>query len=459
MTSLSMTFSLKNTLASSVPSTSLQVKFFLKYLIKWLKQRPPLLLMCLKRSNKLFNRVHGLIREILGKREELIYLRDEEGGTPFHYAAYTGYVGGFRILLQNLSEKSNQSLLERNKKGNFPIHVACKRGHLGVVEEFLRHELPINPYVLLNQKGQNILHTAAKNGKTEVVQHLLQNQKIDQCAINHRDNDGNTPLHLASINLFPKVLYFIAQDKRINVNITNNHDLTARDIVQLEFNTQKTVRKLLANSALIEAGVSLKLNSMLRLQRQQSPKRDLLLKDPNTFLVVATLILTLTFTAFFSVPGGLYSSDDPNSKKTGMAVLDHKPGFWIFSIYNTIAMFSSTAACILMLVAQTFDSELARKATLIATVCLYNSFSVLPTVFLVALSLVLDNYSLRSILVIIGLVCSLLLIPICVFGFSLLLLNPTGGRALRSFIALLHYDNKPEDSSYQKEIKDNEKFV
>ncbi|XP_047180290.1 protein ACCELERATED CELL DEATH 6-like [Vigna umbellata] len=356
-----------------------------------------------------------LIREILGKREELIYLRDEEGGTPFHYAAYTGYVEGFRILLQNLSEKSNQSLLERNKKGSFPIHVACKRGHVEVVEEFLRHELPINPYVLLNQKGQNILHIAAKYGRTKVVQHLLRNQKIDQCAINHRDNDGNSPLHLASINLFPKVLYFIAQDKRINVNITNNHDLTARDIVQLEFKTQETVRKLLANSALIEAGVSLKLNSMLRLQRQQSPKRDLLLKDPNTFLVVATLILTLTFTAFFSVPGGLYSSDDPNSKKTGMAVLDHKPGFWIFSIYNTIAMFSSTAACILMLVAQTFDSELARKATLIATVCLYNSFSVLPT--------------------------------------------PIGGHALRSFIALLHYDNKPEDSSYQKVIKDNEKFV
>ncbi|WVZ01983.1 hypothetical protein V8G54_022789 [Vigna mungo] len=384
---------------------------------------------------------------------------DEEGGNPFHYAAYTGYVEGFRILLQNLSEKSNQSLLERNKKGNFPIHVACKRGHVEVVEEFLRHELPFNPYVLLNQKGQNILHIAAKNGRTKVVQHLLLNQKIDQCAINHRDNDGNTPLHLASINLFPKVLHCIAHDKRINVNITNNNDLTARDIVELEFNTQKTVRKLLANSVLIEAGVSLKLNDMLHLQRQQSPKTDLRLKDPNTILVVATLIVTLTFAGFLSVPGGLHSSDDPNPKKRGMAILDYNPRFWLFSIYNSIAMFSSIAACILMLVAQTLDSELARKPTKFATLSLYCSFSALPTVILDAVSLVLDNYPLRVVSVTISLVCGLLLILICEFGYYLVLLNPIGGRALRSYIKLLRYDNKPDDSSYQKAIKDNEEFV
>ncbi|QCD87773.1 ankyrin [Vigna unguiculata] len=397
----------------------------------------------------------GLIREIIGKREELIYLR----GTPFHYAAYTGYVEGFRMLLQNLSEKSNQSLLERNKKGNFPIHLACKRGHVKVVEEFLRHELPINPYVLLNKKGQNILHTAAKNGRTKVVQHLLRNQKIDQCAINHRDNDGNTPLHLASINLFPKVLYFIAQDKRINVNITNNHDLTARDIVELEFNTQKTVRKLLANSVLIKAGVPLKLNGMLRVQRQQPPKRDLHLKDPNTFLVVATLIVTLTFTAFLAVPGGVYSSDDSNPKNRGMAVLAHKPLFWLFSIFNTIAMFSSATSSALMLLAQTFDSELAHKATLCATGFLLLSFLVLPTVFWLAISLVLDtNDSLKSVLLFLGQICNLFL-TISLFGFNLLPFRPIRGPGLRILIVLLDYVNKPEDSFYQKVIKDKQKFV
>ncbi|XP_027909451.1 protein ACCELERATED CELL DEATH 6-like [Vigna unguiculata] len=401
----------------------------------------------------------GLIRKILGKREELIYLRDEEGGTPFHYAAYTGYVKGFRILLQNSSEKSNQSLLERNKKGNFPIHLACKRGHVEVVEEFLLHELPTNPYDLLNRKGQNILHIAAKNGKTKVVQHLLRNQKIDQRAINHRDNDGNTPLHLASINLFPRVLYFIAQDERINVNITNNDDLTARDIIDLEFDTQKTVRKFLANMVLVKARVPLKLNRMLHFQRQQSPKRNLHLKDPNTFLVAAALIVTVTFTAFLTVPGGVYSSDDPNPENRGMAVLAHKTLFWFFCIYNTISMLSSTAACALMLVAQTFDSELTHKATFFATACLFISFSFLPSVFLGAVTLVLvTNYSLKLVLVFITLVGTLFL-TFCLYGFYLLTFHPIQGPVLWILIALLNYVNKPEDSSYQKAIKDKDKFV
>ncbi|KAG2397212.1 uncharacterized protein HKW66_Vig0145520 [Vigna angularis] len=370
-----------------------------------------------------------LIREILGKREELIYLRDEEGGTPFHYAAYTGYVEGFRILLQNLSEKSNQSLLERNKKGSFPIHVACKRGHVEVVEEFLRHELPINPY------------------------------KIDQCAINHRDNDGNSPLHLASINLFPKVLYFIAQDKRINVNITNNHDLTARDIVQLEFKTQETVRKLLANSVLIHAGVSLKLNDMLRLQRQQSPKRDLHFKKPSTFLVVTTLIVTLTFTGFLAVPGGLYSSDDSNPKNRGKAVLAHTPLFILFTILNTIAMFSSATSSALILLAQTFDAELAHKATWWAIQFLLVSFSVLPVVFWSAIILVLDpNDLLVLILIYLGQILSVFL-SFSLVRFNLLQFRPIRGRGLRIFIGLLDYVNKPEDSFYEKAIKDKEKFV
>ena len=41
-----------------------------------------------------------------------------------------------------------------------------------------------------------------------------------------------TPLHLASINLFPKFLYFITQDKKTNVKLLNNKGLTARDIIE-----------------------------------------------------------------------------------------------------------------------------------------------------------------------------------------------------------------------------------
>jgi len=194
----------------------------------------------------LFCSTVALIKEILDKRPELIYLRDEHGGTPLHYAAYIGYLKGFCMLLDNAFKKSDQTVLEGNKKGHLPIHLACKRGHVELVKYFLQQKFVTNHYVLLllNQKGQNILHVAAKNGRNNVVEYMLKSLKIDESIINQKDNDGNTPLHLASINLFPKVLYSISQDKRTNVKLLNNDDLTAQDIVGLALKNQMTIRKV-----------------------------------------------------------------------------------------------------------------------------------------------------------------------------------------------------------------------
>lgn len=192
----------------------------------------------------MFCSIVALIKEILKKKPELVHLRDEDGGTPLHYTAYIGYVEGFCILLENSIKKSDQTALEGNKKGHLPIHLACKRGHVKVVKKFLQQRCFIDLHVLLNQKGQNILHVAAKNGRTSVVQYLLRNSKIDRLTINQKDIDGNTPLHLASINLFPKVQYFISQDKRTDLKLSNNNGLTAQDIVVLALKNQMTIRKV-----------------------------------------------------------------------------------------------------------------------------------------------------------------------------------------------------------------------
>ncbi|KAF7821157.1 protein ACCELERATED CELL DEATH 6 [Senna tora] len=103
----------------------------------------------------------SLIKEIVAKKPDLVYLRDEDGGTPLHYATARGYVDGVRILLN----KSSLIALERNTKGHLPIHLACKNGHVKVVEEFLQQQWAYDSRVLINTKGQNALHIAAKNGQ------------------------------------------------------------------------------------------------------------------------------------------------------------------------------------------------------------------------------------------------------------------------------------------------------
>ncbi|RZB75343.1 Protein ACCELERATED CELL DEATH 6 [Glycine soja] len=365
----------------------------------------------------ILERKPDLIKHILVERPELVYLRDEDGG-------------------------------------HLPIHLAGKRGHVEVVQNFLQRDWNINPFVLLNQKGQNILHVAAKNGRSDVVRCLMKNWKIDQSTINQKDCDGNTPLHLASKNLFPKVLYFITQDRRTNMNLLNNNGLTARDIVN---NNQLAIRKFLANRVLKEAGVPLKVKDMLRSQHKQSPRTELSLKDLlTTFLVVATLMVTVTFAAAFTMPGGVYGPDDPNPKNRGTAIFAHKPLFWVFTIFNIIAMYSSVIACGLMLLAFVFDHKLATQATTIAMGGLVLAFLTVPVAFMAAVRLVVaNNFTLALIITVIGVLYSSIILLCLVFGFFPIGYSPpqVAKLVLRILITLINYDDKPRDSVSQKEDK------
>lgn len=113
-------------------------------------------------------------------------------------------------------------------------------------------------------------------------------------------------------------------------------------------------------------------NHMLHSQRQPQPEKDTFDfqlqshvqpgKDiREAFLIVAALLVTVSFAAAFTVPGGVYSSDDPNPKIRGTAVFAGDPGFWIFIIFNTITMYSSAMACGLLSVGIVNQSKLTRN--------------------------------------------------------------------------------------------------
>jgi hypothetical protein len=67
-----------------------------------------------------------------------------------------------------------------------------------------------------------------------------------------------------------------------------------------------------------------------------------------TIGVVAALVVTITFAAAFSVPGGYRADDDPklSNHTAGTPVLAASPSFQAFIIANNIAMFCSTMATI-----------------------------------------------------------------------------------------------------------------
>lgn len=340
-----------------------------------------------------------MIQAIIETRPELVYLRDEDGNTPLHYAVDIGYVDGFRILFKNsLLNKLDQTALERNKKGHLPLHLACKRGCVEMVKEFLEpgSGWPINPYVLLNQKGQNILHIAAKNGRHNVVEYLLGNCNTDDLDINQKDYDGNTSLHLASKNLFPLVIFLIITDKRTDLNLTNEDGLTAGDICETFKHPMFRRREILSMELLKRVGVPV--SHMLRSQRQPHTSDFQLVSLPDkdtreAFLIVAALLMTVSFTAAFTVPGGVYSSDDPNPKIRGTAVFSGKPTFWIFTIVNIITMYSSALACGLLSMGIFRQSELSRTISF-PLLCMMLAFLIAPVAFTSAVVLVVANNTL-----------------------------------------------------------------
>ncbi|KAJ6884934.1 hypothetical protein NC652_031817 [Populus alba x Populus x berolinensis] len=167
------------------------------------------------------NRIIGILQKIEEAKPELLRLHEKELGNPLHYASSTGYVEGVQFLLQKYRAGAD----ETDQEGNYPIHLACKGGSVALLKEFLK-VIPY-PEEFINKKEQNILHVAAQNGHGSLIMYILeQDQKIVETLLNAMDEDGNTPLHLATQHGRPTSVFLLVRDKRVYRHPANNDDLT-----------------------------------------------------------------------------------------------------------------------------------------------------------------------------------------------------------------------------------------
>lgn len=151
---------------------------------------------------------------------------DEEGRRALRIAVSTGYLEAVLFLLGTCLSDFYQS----DKNGDYPIHEASSKGHINIIKEFLRH-CP-DCLELQNNYGENILHVAAKCGKNNVVSYVLKQPMTTKLIVNQKDKSGNTALHLAVKNRHPLVVNTFTSDRKTNLNLVNNHGLTALDIAE-----------------------------------------------------------------------------------------------------------------------------------------------------------------------------------------------------------------------------------
>ncbi|KAM3268267.1 hypothetical protein P3S67_031208 [Capsicum chacoense] len=227
---------------------------------------------------------------------------------PMYYAVKQG----LRVVVRKMLGWKTSLAYTHAGNGNdwaTSIHIAANEGRLNTIRELLFH-CP-DSLEMLNSNGQNTLHVAILNYKT-VVRFLL-NSKESHNLIDNPDNDGNTPLHL----------------------------LAASDWISVARPFQ---RCRLRHCQLGRHDFEIKWKKMQQPEDETESKGMLkdIMKATQMHLVVATLVVTVTFAAGFTLPGGFES--DLNSSNKGMAILIRETVLRELVVSDTIAFTCSAGA-------------------------------------------------------------------------------------------------------------------
>jgi ankyrin repeat protein len=126
-----------------------------------------------------------------------------------------------------LLEASQEAVYLADNKGFFPIHVAASVGSIGAVKCFL-HNRP-DTAGLRDAKGRTFLHVAVEKEMLKLVSFVCLTPSVDWI-LNMQDNDGNTALHLAIHARGFRMFCALLGNRKVNLNLTNNHWETALDL-------------------------------------------------------------------------------------------------------------------------------------------------------------------------------------------------------------------------------------
>ena len=131
-----------------------------------------------------------LARHLISKRPQDLHARDGSYRTPFHIAVLAGREEIFRLFT-----KYSVDLDMRDSENQTLLHMAAYKGLTEVALTYLRRRWAVKALVnARNKVGQTALHIASQHHHPAMVALLLK----FGASVDSKDNDNNTPLHLAT---------------------------------------------------------------------------------------------------------------------------------------------------------------------------------------------------------------------------------------------------------------------
>jgi ankyrin repeat protein/uncharacterized membrane protein YhaH (DUF805 family) len=183
------------------------------------------------------------VKALLKDNPDLIFIRNDQGRTPFQTAAWFGRKDVAEFLLA-----SNADVNAKTNGGDPPLFLAAFNGYTDLAELLLAHRADIN---ITDKTGLTPLLAAASNGYKDIVELLLA-YKAD---VNSRDYRGWTPLHYAAKQGRIDVVKFLLAQK---ADVNARDDIGWTPLHQASYNGRADVEALLLASG---ADVNAKANN------------------------------------------------------------------------------------------------------------------------------------------------------------------------------------------------------
>ncbi|KAL1150340.1 hypothetical protein V6Z11_A10G251800 [Gossypium hirsutum] len=319
---------------------------------------------------------------------------------PLHIAVRKGH----KEMALRFLEIDKHLVRVRGKKGKTPLHYLCKVGNqLGLLDPFL--EASPDCIQDVTTENRTALHIAIQNSRLDVLQLLIRTLKRKDYyweVVNRKDKDGNTALHIAAIHNQPKVLKLLLNCKA-DKHATNQVGLTALGVAQ-QHNNRENIAILKDCFIPVASNFKRKLEkqvvkyvtkaSLLIFQNMDNISAD----DRNALLVILGLLLTATYQATLSPPGGVWQGENTSKSKgsydamvLGKSVMDplnfllfYIPTYLVFlvTLFLTLALlktfpcdFRSALQVLLAFLAASFDQSISDLAPTTLTYTILNIFS------------------------------------------------------------------------------------